>query len=195
MTDHHDRALRIANKLPVGDPLRRSIISALVRIGKFPKGVSMTVDEVVGPDFKEMNENPPEEVQGKTAFAKKSYFTLMLPPGDSRWHSPTKTLSRGAFKSTREAVAWANKNIPGYDYTIKEFADPEAVEQAFIGILKALNDAGDRGVRAAGFLSEGIAAAVEAGLVISRGSTLHANQPAFDEWVSDPDNRAWTSRF
>lgn len=44
---------------------------------KFEKGVSMTVDEVaevVGPEFKEMNENPPdsvvkvrEEMQGKTA--------------------------------------------------------------------------------------------------------------------------------
>lgn len=51
--------------------------SELARIGKFPAGVSMTVDEVaavVGPEFKEMNENPPPEVialrdemTGKTA--------------------------------------------------------------------------------------------------------------------------------
>ena len=36
-----------------------------VHTAKFPKGVSMTVDEVaevVGPEFKEMNENPPTEV-------------------------------------------------------------------------------------------------------------------------------------
>lgn len=47
------------------------------KTAKFPRGVSMTVDEVaevVGPEFKEMNENPPpevlkvrEEMQGKTA--------------------------------------------------------------------------------------------------------------------------------
>lgn len=47
------------------------------RMARFPKGVEMTVDEVaavVGPGFKEMNENPPpevvrvrEEMEGKTA--------------------------------------------------------------------------------------------------------------------------------
>lgn len=40
-------------------------LESLERLAKFPKGVSMTVDEVaavVGPEFKEMNENPPESV-------------------------------------------------------------------------------------------------------------------------------------
>jgi hypothetical protein len=39
--------------------------SELARLGKFPAGVSMTIDEVaavVGDSFKEMNENPPDSV-------------------------------------------------------------------------------------------------------------------------------------
>lgn len=52
-------------------------MAALLKDAKFPKGVEMTVDEVaevVGPEFKEMNQNPPdsvvkvrEQMAGKTA--------------------------------------------------------------------------------------------------------------------------------
>jgi hypothetical protein len=58
--------------------------SARVETAKFEKGVSMTVDEVanvVGPEFKEMNENPPpsvvkvmEEMQGKTAAGRTTHL-------------------------------------------------------------------------------------------------------------------------
>lgn len=58
---------------------------------KFEKGVSMTVDEVaevVGPEFKEMNENPPpsvvkvmEEMQGKTAAKRTTHLEDPKKPG------------------------------------------------------------------------------------------------------------------
>jgi hypothetical protein len=45
--------------------LRAEDYEALLKAGRFEKGVKMTVDEVaevVGPEFKEMNENPPDSV-------------------------------------------------------------------------------------------------------------------------------------
>lgn len=53
---------------------------ARLRSAKFPRGKKMTVDEVaevVGPEFKEMNENPPPEVVAlKEEMQKKSYLEL-----------------------------------------------------------------------------------------------------------------------
>jgi hypothetical protein len=72
-------------------------MDTLNRIAKFPKGVSMTVDEVaavVGPKFKEMNEDPPESVikvrekmQGKSAKSSKDvlYFAERMLNGGQKW--------------------------------------------------------------------------------------------------------------
>lgn len=67
-------------------PLSKAKASRMAsqRRAKFPRGEKMTVDEVaavVGPEFKEMNENPPpevvalrEEMEGKTAGYAKEYL-------------------------------------------------------------------------------------------------------------------------
>jgi len=106
---------------------------AQYRDAKFQKGIKMTVEQVsavVGPEFKEMNENPPpsvvkvrEEMEGKTT--KTAYFTVIIPPvkgkdKPTKWHG-TKTLQRGAFDTKREADAWAEEHIPGSKYSLKKF--------------------------------------------------------------------------
>jgi hypothetical protein len=59
-----------------------------------------------------------------------SYFTLHVPYSEkpTQWHPTEKTgpfsvLCRGAFPTEKRAHEWADKNIKGYDYTVKECHD------------------------------------------------------------------------
>lgn len=47
------------------------------------------------------------------------YFSVILPPGLSAWHSVDSTLSRGAFRTEEEAHAWAADKVPGHPYTVR----------------------------------------------------------------------------
>ncbi len=53
------------------------------------------------------------------------YYTVVIPPSllirtSTKWHAPTKTLTRGAFDTPSEAHAWAKKKIPGHKYTVRK---------------------------------------------------------------------------
>lgn len=49
-----------------------------------------------------------------------TYYTVLIPPGLSKWQDPRQSLTRGAFKSKSEALSWARKNISEVpDYTVK----------------------------------------------------------------------------
>jgi hypothetical protein len=53
------------------------------------------------------------------------YYTVVVPPAarivdSTKWHSYTKTLTRGAFDTPAEAHAWAKKKIPGNKYTVRK---------------------------------------------------------------------------
>ncbi len=90
-------AIHLAASLPVGSPARREILR---RVAKFPKGVSMTVDEVadvVGPEFKEMNENPPPEVVAvREQMGKKGGF-IQMPTGFVAAEGAIERLSGGHY--------------------------------------------------------------------------------------------------
>jgi hypothetical protein len=61
----------------------------------------------------------------------KKYYTVLVPwtkEGRTEWHSreadrggPFHTVSRGAFKSKKEAEAWAKKHLGGARFAIKSF--------------------------------------------------------------------------
>lgn len=79
-----------------------------------------------------------DEFTGKEAGAKVAYFTVVVPPGVTKWQDPRKTLTRGAFNTEREAHAWAKKNIPNESYTVREIEDvlpiKAAAHQYILGI-------------------------------------------------------------
>jgi len=49
------------------------------------------------------------------------YYTVAIQPGyASQWQSPTQVVTRGAFGSRKDAIAWAKKNLPrGVGYKTK----------------------------------------------------------------------------
>lgn len=71
-----------------------------------------------------------EKVGEPIGEAKDGYYTVVIPPAkkdSTKWHHASKTLTRGAFKTEKEAEAWAKKNIPGHKYNVKMY------EEAVIG--------------------------------------------------------------
>ena len=63
------------------------------------------------------------DAASKEAGVRVAYHTVVLPPGATKWQSPRKTLTRGAFNTEREAHAWAKKNVPDESYKVKEIKD------------------------------------------------------------------------
>lgn len=59
------------------------------------------------------------ELRALRAQGGSGYWSVVLPPGLSKWQHPRDTLTRGAFDSEREAHNWARKNIRGIDYSVK----------------------------------------------------------------------------
>ncbi len=114
---------------------------------------------------------------------KTAYFTLYITPGLTYWQHPTKTLSRGAFKSKREADQWAAKNIPGEKYTVAEIDDPEVVEKAMIDVLRALVKAGELGVRVDRLPPVGVRELLKEKVVEAERGVLYRKNPAFDRFV------------
>jgi len=93
--------------------------AGMLTTAKFPAGKSMTVDEVsevVGPEFKEMNENPPESVKKVMDEMKKSAARVLLSTDafaemlrDSKFEKgkpadPTKNMS------AEDAAEWERQN-------------------------------------------------------------------------------------
>jgi hypothetical protein len=85
------------------------------RLAKFPRGEKMTVDEVaavVGPEFKEMNENPPDSVtqvrermQGKES----GYRPYRSQQGDPKWivaKYPGTAADGTAFRRGEKVLYW-----------------------------------------------------------------------------------------
>jgi hypothetical protein len=127
-----DRLVRLASSMPKGHPTRRGILAGLRthdtsidapmrRRAKFPEGKEMTIDEVaavVGPEFKEMNENPPASVKKvrKKMEGKKAALVRLaatLPKG----HPERRTLLAMVGKSARRL-----QGEPLYD-RIKQIVD------------------------------------------------------------------------
>ena len=120
--------------------------------------------------------------QERTAMNKTAYFTVLLPPGSSQWQSPTKVLSRGAFKTRREAFEWAAKNVPGVKVTIDEYDDPEVVEKAMIAVAVEVHKNGEQGTFLRNVNPVGAKALMEDHLVESERGYLYPKQPAFDHF-------------
>ena len=114
---------------------------------------------------------------------KTAYFTLYITPGLTQWQHPSKTLSRGAFKTKREADQWAEKNIPGEKYTVAEIDDPEVVEKAMIDVLRALVKAGEQGVRVDRLPPVGVRELLQEKVVEAERGVLYRKNPAFDRFV------------
>lgn len=60
--------------------------------------------------------------------ADKPYWSIILGyvPNGTKWHptestGPFAVLSRGCFRSTAAADAWAAANIPGHSYTLRVY--------------------------------------------------------------------------
>ena len=56
-----------------------------------------------------------------------AYHSVAIPytaENPTHWHPtvPGMTVTRGAFETKAEADAWASKNIPGHEYSIREFS-------------------------------------------------------------------------
>lgn len=117
------------------------------------------------------------------AMQKRAYFSVMLQPGATKWQHPSKVLSRGAFKSEREAHQWAAKNIPGESYTVQEFDDPEVIEKAMLEVARAVKDAGSQGVRVDRLPAVGVREMLAEKVVEAERGYLYPRQPAFDRWV------------
>ncbi len=129
---------------------------------------------------------------------KRAYFSVILAPGFTKWQSPNQHLSRGAFKSEREAHQWVAKNAPGEDYTVKEFDDPEVVEKQMIEVLRALIAAGEQGVRMDTLPSIGVRELLKEEVVEAERGRLYRRNPAFDRFVKTIRGyklaRRWMSR-
>jgi len=107
---------------------------------KFERGEDVPLKDM--PEkLQENAKNPPPEVKalkdkmkGEKAAAhqRRAYFTVVLPPGATKWQSPRRTLTRGAFATNREAVAWAKKNVPGEHFTVREIEDVLPIKGASI---------------------------------------------------------------
>ena len=122
--------------------------------------------------------------KNKDKFKKKSYFSVVLPPGGlTKWHDPRRTLTRGSFTTKREADAWANKNIPGDPYTVRWYDDPEDIEQGMIEVARAVSKAGEQGVRDDRLPTVGVRHMLEEGVVVAERGYLYPKQPQFDRFV------------
>lgn len=79
------------------------------------------------------SQHPEFSSSRKRTRQKQAYYTVVIPPAPpglaTKWHDPRQTLTRGAFKTKREADQWALKNIPGAPYTIREYARMASVAQ------------------------------------------------------------------
>lgn len=54
---------------------------------------------------------------------KLSYYSVILPPGSSKWQDPRRRLTRGAFDTEKQAHDWAKKNVSGVSYEVKHYPD------------------------------------------------------------------------
>ena len=53
-----------------------------------------------------------------------TYYSVRLPAGyRTKWHSPRRALTRGAFATKAKAHAWAKQNVPGEPYDIVSYSD------------------------------------------------------------------------
>jgi hypothetical protein len=64
----------------------------------------------------------------------KPYYTVIVGPGPTEWHATDRTgpfskLSRGAFRSSKEARAWARSHLGPHGWKIKRIT-----ETAFLGV-------------------------------------------------------------
>jgi hypothetical protein len=154
---------------------------ALERLARFPEGKPADPTSNMSPEdaakWKTMNE------EHKDKFKKTAYFTIYLPPGDTKWHDPRKTLSRGAFKSRQEADQWVAKNVPGYKYTVQEIDDPEVIEKAILEVARAVAKAGDQGVRVDRLPAVGVREMLSKKVVEAERGILYRKEPAFSRFV------------
>lgn len=128
------------------------------------------------------------KTRGRRARQKKSYFTLVLPPGDSQWHSPNQTITRGTFKSAPEAHAWAKSNIPGSAYTVQWHDDPEDIEKGMLEVARALAKNMDLGARVRYLPAVGVRHMLQEkirgqAIVDADRGYLYPRQPYFGQWA------------
>jgi hypothetical protein len=105
---------------------------------KFEKGEDVPLKDMPK-KLQENAKNPPPEVKAlkdkmkgekSAAHQRRAYFTVVLPPGATKWQSPRRTLTRGAFLTKREAVTWAKENVPDEHFTVKEIEDVLPIKSA-----------------------------------------------------------------
>lgn len=60
--------------------------------------------------------------EGVASLCLRPYWTVVIPPTTpsrwTKWHS-SKQLTRGAFNTEEEAIAWAEKNLEGNDFQLQ----------------------------------------------------------------------------
>ena len=173
--------LAVAKKLVKGLSVRSDGGPGAIRkvLAKFPRGESMTVDEVakvVGPEFKEMNEDPPESVvkvmegmQGKTAKLNIDADDILRRALLARIITPDEAFSREFQRAAESAAEYINSVWPegeGFgssDWTsvLSNFLSNAGVEVKYVG-GKLTRKASIPGKTAGDDNSEGLQKAIKA---------------------------------
>jgi hypothetical protein len=178
------------------DP-RRAAGAAILHYEKLnERGITASEDELIARYEEGKPADPTENMSPEDAkewesntdkytdkFTKKAYFTVVIPPGDTEWHDNRKTITRGAFKTEQEAHMWAKRNIPGYDYTVKEFDDPEVIEKAMVEVAQAVYHSENRGVRIQHLPPVGVREMLAEGAVKAERGFLYPKEPAFTRFL------------
>ena len=119
----------------------------------------------------------------KKARSKRAYFTLLVEPGLTEWQHPTKTLTRGAFKTEREALGWAQKNIPGEGFKVKWIDDPKEIVRTMLEVTRAVHKAGEQGVRVDSLPALGVREMLSEGVVMAERGYLYPREPKWSRFV------------
>jgi hypothetical protein len=65
------------------------------------------------------------------------YYTVIVPPGVTKWQSPRQDLSRGSFKCIKDAEKWAAEHVPGIRFNVVRIGERLAVAYALGNALAA----------------------------------------------------------
>jgi len=156
-------------------------------IARFEEGKPADPTENMSPEdakkWREMKDEHKDKFKAAHGRSKTAYFSVLIEPGPTKWQHPSKALSRGAFKSEREAHGWAKRNIPGEPYSVQEFDDPEKVEEAMIEVARAVNKTREHGVRVDQLPALGVREMLVEKVVEAERGYLYPKQPAFDRFI------------
>jgi hypothetical protein len=80
-------------------------------------------DQIVDPTDRFWSQRAGAQKESGTMFwpsddLTETYWTVVLEPGFTKWQSPSAKTTRGAFKTHKEARAWARENVPGQSFTV-----------------------------------------------------------------------------